>query len=79
MSERLASGVHLVAGSERYRQHLSATSHIGDEQNPAIHIPEQETGNFKALFHDIYPRFTEGFIEMWRSRSGFQIDASTNP
>jgi hypothetical protein len=52
--------------------------HIGDEQNPVVHIREQETENFRALIHKIWRRFTEGPIEMQRSRSGFQIDASTN-
>jgi hypothetical protein len=51
----------------------------GDAQNSAVSIREQETENFKALIHEIWHRFTEQHIEMRRSRSGYQIDASTNP
>jgi hypothetical protein len=51
----------------------------GDAQNSAVSIRKQETENFKALIHEIWHRFTEQHIEMRRSRSGYQIDASTNP
>jgi hypothetical protein len=51
----------------------------GDAQNSAVSVREQETENFKALIHEIWHRFTEQHIEMRRSGSGYQIDASTNP
>jgi hypothetical protein len=50
----------------------------GDVHNFAISNREQEPENFKALIHEIWHRFTELHIEMRRSRSGYQIDASTN-
>jgi hypothetical protein len=51
----------------------------GDSQNPAVSIRVQEPENFKVLIHEIWRRFTEQHIEMRRSRSGYQIDALTNP
>ena len=53
-------------------------SHIEDERDPAVHILEQETGDFKALIDEIWCRFTERVIEMQRRSSGFQIDPSVN-
>jgi hypothetical protein len=50
----------------------------GDDQKSAVHIREQETESFNALIHEIWRRFTEEPIKMRRSRSGFQIDDSTN-
>jgi hypothetical protein len=50
----------------------------GAEQNSAVHIREQETEKFNALIHEIWRRFTEEPIKMRHSRSGFQIDDSTN-
>jgi hypothetical protein len=51
----------------------------GDKQKSAVHIREQEPENFKALIHEIWHRLTEQHIEMRRSRSVYQIDASMNP
>ena len=50
----------------------------GDDRNSAVHIREQKTENFNALIHEIWRRFTQEPIKMRRSRSGFQIDDSTN-
>jgi hypothetical protein len=50
----------------------------GNAHNPAVSIREQEPENFKVLIHEIWHRFTEQHIEMRRSGSGYQIDASTN-
>jgi hypothetical protein len=52
--------------------------HIGDGQNPVVHIREQETPNFKALIDEIWRHFTEGAIDMRRRIDAFQIDASTD-
>ena len=54
-------------------------SESGDDQNTAVHIREQESENLKALIHELWRRFTEEPIEMRRSRSGFQKDASASP
>jgi hypothetical protein len=51
----------------------------GDARNLAVHTRELEAENLKALIHGIWHRFSEQHIEMRRSRSGYQIDASTNP
>jgi hypothetical protein len=44
--------------------------HIEGEQNHDVKTREQETENFTTLFHDICPRFTQGIVEVRRSRSG---------
>jgi hypothetical protein len=51
---------------------------LPDKREAQNSIREQEPENFKALIHEIWHRFTEQHIEMERSRSGYQIDASTN-
>jgi hypothetical protein len=52
--------------------------HIGDEQNPVVHIHEPETPNIKALIEEIWHHFTDGAIDMRRRIDAFQIDASTD-
>jgi hypothetical protein len=54
-------------------------SDIGDARILAVHTREQEPEIFKELIHEIWHRFTQQHIEMRRSRSGYQIDALTNP
>jgi hypothetical protein len=52
--------------------------HVGDGQNPVVHIREQETPNFKVLIDEIWRCFTKGAIDMRRGNGAFQIDASTD-
>jgi hypothetical protein len=44
-------------------------SHIGNEQQPAGHVREQHAGNFRKLFRDICPCFTEGLIATWATHT----------
>jgi hypothetical protein len=53
--------------------------HIGDEQNPAVHIREEETGNFQGCFTISALALQRGIFEVRRIRSGFQFDLWTNP